>query len=205
MLLSKKNQFFDEIAKEEKRKLYNGCAIFHLSLLESIIQAEDAYVKLALFLIFIGIIIGMILGTVIPFLFFIFSLFTINLDNYVLFILSFINITFFTISMFGFSGKGKCCSLYNPYQWIFIMQLSNSIIILTDIPIIILIMSKEKKGDDFRMLLFFSFFSNIICVIIFGVIQGKIFIKLSFLFENIRIIETNVIKYCVIEYIKELE
>ena len=63
---------------------------------------------------------------------------------------------------------------------------------------------RSSKYDYFGYLIF-GFLGSVFYSITFVVIQYKITGKLIILFNTLRTLETNVIKFCTFEYIKELK
>lgn len=177
MLLSNKKELFKKVADEIKRQDNTNCALLGI-------------------LIFIGVLY--------PLYFFFKAVFIyINSEYYLLFIFSSIQTIFSILSIIATNGKIHCCCLYNPYQWIFFMGIINTIIMLSDFIIIYLLLYK-KNDDDFGYG-FWGFFFNVFFVIYLLVIECKIYNKLKVIFNDIRLFETNLAKYCILEFIKELK
>lgn len=178
MLLSEKKELFKKIAEETREENNINCC------LSVIIALTGIY----------------------PFFFFIQAIFIyINSENCILFIASSIQTIFTILSMIGIKGKMHCCCLYNPYHWIFFMGFINTIIIIFDLILAVLIGSNKYIDDDTKALGPMGFFFNIIFVGALLVSEGKMYSKLKTIFNDIRLVETNLAKYCVLEYIKELK
>ncbi len=146
------------------------------------------------------------IAAIYPFFFFIQAIFTcINSENYLLFIASSIHTIFTILSMIALRGKLYCCCLYNPYQWFFFMVVINTIIIIFDLIMPILIGTNKNIDYDTHALGPMGFMFHLFFVGSLFAYEGKIYSKLKIIFNEIRLFETNLAKYCVLEYIKELK
>lgn len=141
------------------------------------------------------------------FFFFIAATNFINSEDYYIFIASCIQIISYIFPLIGVTGKLVCCCLYNPYQWFFFMVIINLIAIIINLFLMSFIFTNKKLIiiNDSIGYAFWGFFFNIIFIIYCFVRHGLIFSKLKDLFNEIRLIETDLAKYCVLEYIKELK
>jgi hypothetical protein len=128
-------------------------------------------------------------------------------EKYELAILSFFDGISFIITFLGCLGKVKCFCLYRPYQWIFFMVLFDLIHFISDIVLFTLIMKNNDHtlSNDFDFYVITGFFGSLGYSIAFTVMHFKIGGKLIILFRYLKNLETDVIKFCVFEYIKELK
>ena len=207
-MLTKKDQYFKIIAKNEFKNFFNGCSLFFHCLNSLIISSTDASTKIFYAVLYLFVIFSGLFGFCFSFvlIFFVFSL--IYQKQYVLGISFFINSFSFIINILGCFGKVKCFCLYRPCQWIFFMILFDLIHLASDIIVFILLIEKNNNYEfngDVSFILVLCFLGNIGYTIAFFVMHIKIANKLIILFNYLRTLETNVIKFCVFEYRKELK
>ena len=205
MLLSKKDQYFKIISENENKKFFNGFAMFFKACFNLVTDSSsDGQAKAISIILFLFFIFSTFVGFFFPFILLIFGLVFFNQEKYSLAIFSFIDGFSYIINLLGCFGKVKCFCLYRPYQWLFFMIIFDFIHLSSNIFVIISIMYDE----DFRGLNGFIVFGFIGSLAISFIIIGMhiaIANKLNILFNSLRNLETNVIKFCVSEYIKELK
>lgn len=207
MLLNKKDQYFQIISEDENKNLFNGCSSFFQTLNSLMISLPNGYAKVFFALLYLAVILSIFFGFLFSFILFILIYNFIYQEKYLLAIVSFINSFSFIINILGCFGKVKCFCLYRPCQWIFFMILFDLIHFVSDIIVFILLIDEHyySLNGDFWGYVVFGFLGNLGYTIGFLVIHIKIGGKLIILFNYLRTLETDVIKYCVFEYIKELK
>ena len=207
MLLSKKEQYFKIISDKENKKFFNGFASLCLACSSLIAPNSDYYATLASIILLLFFFATAICGLFfsISLLFCIYSF--VYQEKYELAIFSFFDGISFIITFLGCFGKVKCFCLYRPYQWIFFMVLWDLIHIISDSVLFILLMHRNYYTihNDFAFYMIAGFLGSICYSIAFTVMHFKIGGKLIILFKSLKNLETNVIKFCVLEYIKELK
>ena len=206
MLLAKKDQYYQIISNHENNEFFNGFRTFFQIFTSLAFNAEDGDVRVFLMILELVIILGAFLGFIFPFILFFVIVCFISRNKYLLVILSSINLISFIIVNLGFYGKLHCFCLYRPYQWFFFMIIIDMINFCCNCYLFIFIMNNERSSSyDYFGYLIFGFLGSIFYSITFVVIQYKITGKLIILFNTLRTLETNVIKFCTFEYIKELK
>lgn len=210
MLLAKKDQYYKIISNHENNKFFNGFTkLFLIVDLLRNIDNYDYYVKAGILLIFIFFILCAFLGFIFPFMLFYLMKSFISQKKYLLVILSSINLISYIFVLLGFRGKIHCFCLYRPHQWIFFMIIFDMINLFSNCYIFVLINDKnyyeKKDDDDYFVYLKFGFVGSFFYSFAFIIIQTKIALQLITLFNILRTLETNVIKFCTFEYIKELK
>ena len=208
MILSKKDQYFKIISEKENKKYFNGfmliCnACFSLSTDSS----SDSNVSAMSIILLLAFILSTIVGFFFPFILFVFGFFFLNQEKYSLAIFSFIDGFSYIINLLGCFGKVKCFCLYRPCQWLFFMIIFDLIQLFSNIFVSISIMHKEyfKMFGELDGLIIFGFLGSLVISIVIIGMHVTIANKLNILFNSLRNLETNVIKFCVCEYIKELK
>ena len=205
MLLDKKDQYYKIISNHENNKFFNGFTKLFL-FFDSLRNIGDyGYVGAAISFLYIMIILSAFLGLIFPFLLFYLMKSFISQKKYLLVILSFINLISYIFVLLGFRGKIHCFCLYRPHQWIFFMIIFDMINLFCNCYIFISIFDKNYYEDDYSICLIFGFIGSFFYLFAFFIIQIKIALQLITLFNTLRTLETNVIKFCTFEYIKELK
>lgn len=205
MLLSKKEQYFKIISEKENQKFFNGFISLCRASPSLIDSNSDYNVTIMAIVILIMFYASSILGLFfsISLLFFIFSF--VSHEQYKLAIFSFLGGISFILTFLGCLGKVKCFCLYRPYQWIFFMVFLDLIHISSDLVVMTSIMNNHGLSGDLSGYVVFGYLGSLGYSIAFIVMHIKIGGKLIILFKYLKNLETNVIKYCVFEYIKELK
>ena len=208
MLLSKKDQYFKIISETENKKFFNGFTLLFKACLNLVADSSsngNANVTAMSIICFLAFILSTFVGFLFPFILLIFGLFFFNQEKYLLAFFSFIDCFSYIINLLGCSGKVKCFCLYRPCQWLFFMIIFDFIQMLSNIFVSISIMYDSyfrMSGDGFIV---FGFIGNLVISFIIIGMHVAIANKLNILFNSLRNLETNVIKFCVSEYIKELK
>jgi len=206
MLLSKKDQYYKIISKYENENFFNGFKMF-FQMFDSLRENAEGSCLIFISLLYLFIILCAFFGLIFPFMIlYLIDLF-ISKKKYLLVILSIIDCISFIITVIGCKGKGHWFCLFNPYQWLFFMIIFDTILFTSDLVIFIKIndLKYYEKNDDFFFVLLMGFLGNVFYSFCFLAMHIKIGKKLIFLFNTLRTLETNVIKFCTLEYIKELK
>jgi hypothetical protein len=206
MLLAKKDQYYQIISNHENNQFFNGYTTFFQIFNSLAFTAEGGDVAFLLLLLNLVIILCAFFGFIFPFMLFFVIVCFISHNKFFLVILSSINLISFIIVNLGFWGKLHCFCLYRPHQWLFFMIIFDMINFFCNCSLFFLIIDYERPYDhDYFFYLMFGFLGGVFYSITFVVIHNKIAQKLIILFNTLRTLETNVIKFCTFEYIKELK
>ena len=209
MLLAKKEQYYQIIANHENKKFFNGFTTFFQFFNSLVGTAGDGEVGAMLILLSLAIKLSAILGFIFPFMLFFLMESFISQKEYLLIVLSCINLIAFIIVNLGLWGKIHCFCLYKPHQWLFFMIIFDMIHFLCNNSIFFLIMDRgyfrSSYNNNYYGYLIFGYLGSVVYSISFFIIHAKIGEKLIILFNTLRTLETNVIKFCTFEYIKELK
>ncbi len=205
MLLSKKEQYFKIISEKENQKFFNGFISLCRASPSLINSNSDSNVTLMSIIILIMFYASSILGLFFSISSFFFIFGFIYQEEYILAIVSFLDGISFIVTFLGCLGKVKCFCLYRPYQWIFFMLFFDLIHIVSDMVIMASLTKSHSLSGDLYGYFIFGYLGSFGYSIAFMVMHCKIGGKLIILFKYLKNLETNVIKFCVFEYIKELK
>ena len=205
MLLSKKEQYFKIISEKENQKFFNGFVSLCRASPSLIASNSDPNVTLMSIVLLIMFFASSILGLFFSISLFFFIFGFVYQEQYTLAIISFLDGISFILIFLGCLGKVKCFCLYRPYQWLFFMVLLDLIHILSDLIVMGSLTNAHALSGDLSGYLIFGYIGSLGYSIAFMVMHFKIAGKLIILFKYLKNLETNVIKFCVFEYIKELK
>ena len=208
-----KSEYLKEIADSENIKLqirHTECVYIARDLITIDCVPSDAsdgnYLFLRILQAFIKLSIYFILFLpyfiqLIPFILFIYSF---NTGNYLLILITFINTIFSLFSILGALGKfvgGCCCGcfckcLYHPSNWVLLVVLIDLVCLILDI--IITILGTNGLEENFVLDIL-----HIPAILYYLFRQIKLYIEFKKAYKKIRKVETDIIKECINELLKE--
>ena len=176
----------DEISSSERRKALNFC-IFLIDLIKDAKDSQSFILRIIIVIFVIGV--------------FLAPLFNISIDekDNILTIMKIYNLIFYIISLMGLFGRFQCCCLYRPCNWLFLMLLSDLIVSITGFTIGYIEIETDPSLYFHPTCMFLNAF---IYVYIAVYNHCKTFNILKDIYKSVRNYEINIIKNCVIKFIK---
>ena len=179
-----------EMSDENRRKALNCFQSARIILLENNAEGAAKILMIIIFFLFILVMFGPIVNASF-------------IKEPICVLINLIGCIFYTFSISGFMGRCICCCLYRPCNWISLMIICDLGTIAINIIVIVRSSSFFDEYDNIEIVIIIAGF-NCVYDLFLITTHFKNYMMLNDIYKRSREYEINVIKKCVMEYVKKL-